>query len=76
MTGPPPGRRGRDSQVPAFIMRVWDGSVTRLRAEYTFALARLCACPPPLALQLRLLDFARLIDAIDRYDQAMRRDGG
>jgi hypothetical protein len=58
------------------VRRAWDGSVTRLRAEYSFALARLCACPPPVALQLSLLDFARLIHAIDQYDEALRRDGG
>ena len=51
---------------------MWDGSVTRLRAEYGFALAHLCACPPPLALRLSLLDFARMLDAIDRYDAAMK----
>jgi hypothetical protein len=44
-----------------------------LRAEYTFALARLCACPPPVALQTGLLDFGRLIDAIDRYQAAMQQ---
>lgn len=58
------------------MSRVWSGSVTQLRAEYGFALARLCACPPPVALQLALLDFARLIDAIDRYDAALQRSGG
>lgn len=47
----------------------------QLREEYTFTLAHLCACPPPVARQLRLLEFARLIDAIDRYDAAMRRAG-
>ncbi len=52
------------------------GSVRQLRAEYTFALAHACACPPPVALQLGLLDFARLIDAIDRYEAAMRKAGG
>jgi hypothetical protein len=52
---------------------VWDGPVTRLRAEYGFALAHVCACPPPLALRLSLTDFARLIDAIDRYDAAMKK---
>lgn len=36
-------------------------------------LARLCACPPPVALQLSLLDFARLIEGIDQYDAEMRR---
>ena len=74
MTGDAPGR-SRDP-VPAWVRRVWDGSVRQLRAEYTFALARLCACPPPVALAMGLLDFGRLIDAIDRYDEAMRRDGG
>ena len=49
------------------MKRVLDGSVTQLRAEYTFALAHLCACPPPVARQLGLLDFARLIDGIDDY---------
>ena len=44
-----------------------------MRAEYTFALARLCACPPPVARELRLLEFARLIDAIDRYDAEVSR---
>lgn len=52
---------------------MWNGSVRQLRAEYSFALAHVCACPPPVALRLGLLDFARLIDAIDRYDAAMQR---
>ncbi len=56
-------------------MRVLDGSITRLRAEYGFALARWCACPPPVALQTSLLDFARLIDGIDRIDR-MPQDQG
>jgi hypothetical protein len=30
-------------------------------------LAHLCACPPPVAVRLRLLDFARLIEGIDRH---------
>ena len=47
----------------------------QLRAEYSFALAHACACPPPVALQMNLLDFARMIDAIDRYDAAMRKAG-
>lgn len=58
------------------MSRVLGGSVRQLRAEYSFALAHACACPPPLARQLSLLDFARLIDAIDRYDAEMRRAGG
>jgi hypothetical protein len=58
------------------VKRVLDGSVTRLRAEYTFALAHLCACPPPAALQLGLLDFARLLDGIDQYNAEMRRTAG
>lgn len=49
------------------------GRVAVLRAEYTFALAHMCACPPPVALSLRLLDFARLIDGIDQYNAAQRR---
>jgi len=56
------------------VTRVTDGSVTRLRAEYTFALARLCACPPPTVLQLGILDFGLLIDGIDRYEAALRQD--
>ena len=59
--------------MPPWLARVWDGPVTRLRAEYGFALAHVCACPPPVALRLSLIDFARLIDAIDRYDAAMKR---
>ena len=47
------------------MKRVLDGSVTQLRAEYTFALAHLCACPPPVARELQLLDFARLLGGID-----------
>ena len=58
------------------MRRVLDGSVTGLRAEYTFALAHLCACTPPVARDLRVLDFARLIDGIDRYDAEMRRASG
>ena len=54
-----------------------DGSVTRLRAEHAFALAHLCACPPPVALSLRLLDFARLIDGISQHqDQVQRASRG
>ena len=69
------GRRSRDP-VPSWVSRVWSGWVTQLRAEYGFALARLCACPPPVALQLSLLDFARFIDWIDRYDAAVQCSGG
>lgn len=43
------------------------GDIARLRGEYAFALAHLCACPPPAAGQLRLLDFARLIEGIDQH---------
>ncbi len=50
-----------------------DGDIARLRAEYCFALAHLCACPPPVTGQLRLLDFARLIDGIDQYSAELRR---
>jgi hypothetical protein len=54
---------------------VLDGSITQLRAEYTFALAHAVACPPPVALGLRLLDFARLLDGIDQYAAEMQRAG-
>lgn len=68
------GRRDRKA-VPAWVSRVLDGSVTQLRAEYTFLLARLCACPPPVAVQLRLFDFARLLSGIDQEQAALRRGG-
>jgi len=58
------------------VIRVWDGSITQLRAEYTFLLARLCACPPPVARQLGLLDFGRLLDGIDQHEAALRRHAG
>ncbi len=56
------------------MKRVTDGSIAALRAEYAFALAHLAACPPPVALQLGLLDFGRLIDGIDQYTAAMHRE--
>jgi hypothetical protein len=62
--------------MPPWVSRAWDGPVTQLRAEYSFALAHLCACPPPVALQMRILDFARMLCAIDAYDGQMRRASG
>jgi len=73
VTGDVPGRRRGGDRVPAWVTRVWEGPVTGLRAQYTFALARLCACPPPVALAMGLLDFGRLIDAVDRYNAAMQQ---
>lgn len=57
------------------MIRVLSGSVSQLRAEYTFALAHLCACPPPAVLQLGVLDFARLVDGIDQYRAEVRAAG-
>src|SRR5581483_8696997 len=66
------GRRSRHA-VPAWITRVLSGDIASLRAEYCFRLAHLCACPPPVTGQLRILDFARLIEAIDQHIAEMRR---
>ena len=39
----------------------------QLRARYLFLLAHLCHCPPPVVDDMRVTDFALLIDAIDHY---------
>ena len=39
----------------------------QLRARYLFLLAHLCHCPPQAVDEMRVTDFALLIDAIDQH---------
>lgn len=39
----------------------------QLRARYLFLLGHLCHCPPPVVDEMRVTDFALLIDGIDAY---------
>lgn len=52
---------------------MWQGSVSELRGRYLFLLAHLCHCPPPVVDEMRVTDFALLIDAIDAYQAEMAR---
>ena len=50
--------------------------VTVTRARYLFDLARVAHTPPPAVDGLPLLDFALLVDGIDRYRAAMSKQQG
>ena len=52
--------------MPPWLLKVWNGNLRVLRAVYLFDLAAVCNCPPPMTWQLTVVEFARLIDGIDR----------
>lgn len=43
-----------------------------MRADYLFALARVCHVPPAAVDELTLADFANLTDSVDSYIQAQK----
>ena len=59
-------RRRNPGPEPSFV---YDG-VTAARAEYLFALARVCHVPPPVVDALRVADFGHLTLGIDATEEA------
>lgn len=57
--------------------RVYEApDLAQLVREYLFALANLCSCPPPMAYELKVADFAILISDIDRYLEGQKQAVG
>jgi hypothetical protein len=47
-----------------------------MRGQYLFPLAHLCHCPPPVVDEMRVTDFAVLIDGIDRHLAELAKAAG
>jgi hypothetical protein len=49
--------------------------VTASRGRYLYLLAHLCHCPPPVVDEMRVTDFALLVDGISQHLAEMSRPG-